>query len=82
MIFFCFLCEMVLQNVPKQFPLLAVTMIRGTIRKTPEVREALRVLGLRSIYQTVYHRNNASVRGQIRRVGSIYVYMSCGEVRY
>jgi ribosomal protein L30/L7E len=59
---------MIVQAVPPRFPLLLVTMTRGLARKTPAVREALRILGLKRPHDMVYHRNNAATRGVVRRV--------------
>lgn len=56
------------QVVPTRFPLLCVTLVRGTIRTRPDIKEAIRILGLRRPFQTVYHRNNAATRGNIKRV--------------
>lgn len=56
------------QVVPAKFPLLCITLLRSTIRTRPEVKEAIRVLGLRRPYQTIYHRNNAATRGLVKRV--------------
>lgn len=69
---------MVIRGVPKDFPLLAITMLRGTTRKTPIEKETLRILGLRHIHQTVYHRNNASVRGQLRKVSDLALLNDLG----
>ena len=48
--------------------LVAVTLLRSGAKKPEGLQGTLRALGLKRINQTIYHRNNESIRGMIFKV--------------
>ncbi|MBM7650338.1 large subunit ribosomal protein L30 [Bacillus ectoiniformans] len=47
---------------------LTITLTRSLIGRPKDQRETVKALGLRKMHQTVEHKDNAAIRGMIKKV--------------
>ena len=50
---------------------LKITQVKGLVNTNQNQRRVMQTLGLRKIHQSVEHRDNPAIRGQIRKVSHL-----------